>query len=199
MAGATLAVYLCTRPKKPNEAPTAEPLQKTALAGPCAPVEPATKTSTTRSTATGGISMVFDMQDHENQPLHHGRDVDSSMNCTFCTTGTKTTLSNCNCEISMVRTMGISHGEKQGCQRPWRTATAEQGHLSLTNDGPTTTLSENCNMKRKSWTMGNCLCAQQECQDNPAPVVAQRQASTPLSKNCTSHKPMWTDVKCIHC
>ena len=43
MAGATLAVYLCTRPKKPNEAPTAEPLQKTALAGPCAPVEPAIK------------------------------------------------------------------------------------------------------------------------------------------------------------
>ena len=71
--------------------------------------------------------MVFDMQDHDNQPLRHGRDVDSSMNCTFCTTGTKTTLSNCNCEISMVRTMGISHSEKQGCQRPWRTATAEQG------------------------------------------------------------------------
>ena len=90
--------------------------------------------------------MVFDMQDHENQPLRHGRDVDSSMNCTFCTTGTKTTLSNCNCEISMVRTMGISHCEKQGCQRPWRTATAEQGtsahnrnvrttrHLSLHNE-----------------------------------------------------------------
>ena len=99
------------------------------------------------------------MQDHENQPLRHGRDVDSSMNCTFCTTGTKTTLSNCNCEISMVRTMGNSHSEKQGCQRPWRTATAEQGHLSLTNTGTTTTLSENCTMKMKSWTMGNCLCA----------------------------------------
>ena len=52
-----------------------------------------------------------------------------------CTTGTKTTMSNCNCEISMVRTMGINHSAKTGVSTTVKTATAELRHLSLTNNG----------------------------------------------------------------
>ena len=41
-------------------------------------------------------------------------------------------MSNCNCEISMVRTMGINHCAKTGVSTTVKTATAELRHLSLT-------------------------------------------------------------------
>ena len=72
--------------------------------------------------------MVFDMHYHANQPLRHGRDVDGSMNCTLCTTGTKTTLSNCNCEISMDRDHGDQPLRKTG-------VSTTRGELQLRNRG----------------------------------------------------------------
>ena len=42
-----------------------------------------------------------------------------------CTTGTKTALSNCNCEISMAGAMGISHCAKTGVSTTVKTASAE--------------------------------------------------------------------------
>ena len=77
--------------------------------------------------------MVFNAQDHGNQPLRRDRDVDDMKppavwNCTPCTTRTKTTLSNCNCEISMAETMGISH-----CARTGVSTTEEE--LQLRNCG----------------------------------------------------------------
>ena len=52
-----------------------------------------------------------------------------------CTTGTKTTLSNCSCEISMAETMGISNCAKTRMSTTVKNCNSGTAHLSLTNNG----------------------------------------------------------------
>ena len=148
--------------------------------------------------------MVFNVQDHGNQPLRRDRDVDDMnpptvWNCTICTTGTKTTLSNCNCEISMVRTMVISHCAKTGVSTTGKELQLLNcGTCRWTTTGTSTTLSENCTMSMKSWTMGNCLCATTGRSGKwPAPVVAQRSASTPCPGTATVESPETSTVSTV--
>ena len=82
-----------------------------------------------------------------------------SMELHTCTTGTKTTMSNCNCEISMVRTMGINHCAKTGVSTTVKTATAELRHLSLTNNGHNSNLVRELHHEQEELDHGNCLCA----------------------------------------
>ena len=140
--------------KKSSQAPTAEPPQfyctvstitgtvqscwrqcVSALSGPCAPVEPV-------STAQQGRRPPHVQQLEESLWSSTCKTIDDMKppavwNCTHCTTGTKSTLSNCNCEISMARAMGDQPTLRKdgGVNDRRRTATAELRHLSLTNDG----------------------------------------------------------------
>ena len=119
--------------------------------------------------------------------LRHNRDVDDMKQT--CTTGTKTTLSNCNCAISMAETMGISNCAKTGmsttvknCNSGTAAPVVDQQRAQQL-PCPRTALKA-----RRAGPWGTVSAPQQECPDNPAPVVAQRSASTPCPRSTVEPK-----------
>ena len=97
-----------------------------------------------------------------------------SMELHTCTTRTRTTLSNCNCEISMAEAMGISHCAKTGVSTTVKTATAELRHLSLTNNAQQQPCPRTALEQKRAGPWGAASAPQQECLDNPVRRAGDR-------------------------
>ena len=108
-----------------------------------------------------------------------------SMELHTCTTGTKTTMSNCNCEISMVRTLGINHCAKTGVSTTVKTATAELRHPSLTNNGHNSNLVRELHLEQEELDHGELpLRHNREVQKRAGTCRCTTKCEYTLSRNC---------------
>ena len=158
----------------------------------------------------GNLNDQLNSLDHEDLPLRHEGSVDdrdelqlrkfrsfvhgdinheatNSMELHTCTTRTKTTMSNCNCEISMVRTTGINHCAKTEVSTTVRTATAELRDLSLTNNGHNSNLVRELHREQEELDHGELPLRHNRNVRTIRHLSLHNEVQAHLSKNSTFH------------